>query len=35
MGAYVNNQPQKKPARRKKPAIPKVVLVVLYPCLFH
>ncbi|CAA7037065.1 unnamed protein product [Microthlaspi erraticum] len=23
VGAYVNNQPQKKPARRKKPAIPK------------
>lgn len=28
MRAYVNNQPQKKPARRKKPAIPKVVVVV-------
>ena len=30
MGAYVNNQPQKKPARRKKPSIPKVVFVVVY-----
>lgn len=26
--AYVNNQPQKKPARRKKPVIPKVGLLV-------
>lgn len=28
VGAYVNNQPQKRPARKKKPAIPKVGLVV-------
>lgn len=32
--AYVNNQPQKKPARKKKPAIPKVYILFSDLCGF-